>query len=295
MRPQNIRYQPNPMLADTVGFFDSCIPLTDESRPPANDSLEIFYYFGIYDYKAHSASAHELVPIRSVFATHGLTASPAGPKPVEKQPTDWITILLLACLLVFAWIQSNYPKRFRQIFHAAAQPYYVNQLEREGDLLGERISIGLGFIYYATVSLFAYELFLEFSDIPFNLNNYSFTGIVFVGFVLFEFLKSWVGKILGSIFNTGEPTRSYQLNTLIFNHVQATLIFPFVILALFWESHFFLIISIIISSVIIVYRLYRGILTGLANKRYNLFYLFLYLCTLEILPFLLLFKWITKY
>jgi len=295
MNNPSLRYQYNPMLADTVGFFDYCIPLTDENQPLANDSLSKFSCFGIYDYKTPLPANQEHVLTHSVFANHHLIASPSGPKAIEKQPTDWITMLLLVCLVIFAWIQSNYTKRFRQIFHAAVQPYYVNQLEREGNLFGERITLGLSFIYYSTISIFVYELFIEFSTIPFALNIYSFTAFIFVSLLLFRLIKSGIVIILGIVFNTKDSAHLYQLNSLLFNHIHGTILFPLIIIAFFWESRIFVIISIIISSLLIIYRLYRGILTGLANKNYNLFYLFLYLCTLEILPFLILFKVIAKY
>jgi hypothetical protein len=107
-------------------------------------------------------------------------------------------------------------------------------------------------------------------------------------------LKSLLIYTSGIIFKTAESSRAYQLNTLIFNQITGIAIFPFALMAFYWENTTFLIIGVVIVSLLFGYRLFRGILTGLANKNYNLLYLFLYLCTLEILPLLLLVKVVSK-
>jgi hypothetical protein len=144
----NIRYQFNPTLTDTAGFFDYCVPLTNENVHPAADSLKKFYDFSVYNYITPSPAQKELLRTTSVFSPHKLIPVHSGPVPVNRQSTDWITVLLVSCLFIFAWMQTFYSKRLSQIFRAVAQAHSVNQLEREGNLFSERITLGLGFIYY---------------------------------------------------------------------------------------------------------------------------------------------------
>ena len=290
MNDSIVRYQYNPMLTDTVGFFDYCIPLTNESQHPTADSLIKYYDFGIYNYVTPQASARQFIQTTSVFKPHNLVPKHRGPAPVEYQSTDWITIVFLSCLLLFAWIQTSYSKRLRQIFHAVAQPHHVNQLEREGNLFKERVSLGLGFIYYTMSSIFVFLIFREFDAVPAGMSNLAFTGIIFAGLFLYHVLKSAVVYASGVIFDTAESARQYQLNTMIFNHIIGIILFPVVIAALYLNSTIILISGSIIIILLFLYRLFRGILTGLSNKRYNLFYLFVYLCTLEIMPLLLIYK-----
>lgn len=294
MNDSIIRYQYNPTLTDTAGFFDYCIPLTNESSLPIIDSLHKYYDLSLYNFITPPPEAKQLFLTNSIFKPHYLEPSHSSDLNINRQSTDWITLVFLVCLFVFAWVQSSYSKRFNQIFRAAAQPHFINQLEREGNLFKERITLGLGFIYYSTFSIFVFQIFREFFIIPYGLSPLAFTGIIFASLLLFQLLKSLTVHSTGIIFNTRESARAYQLNTMIFNYIAGITLFPVSLVALYWNSSSFLIIGMIIVSLLTSYCFIRGFLTGLGNKNYSLFYLFLYLCTLEILPLLLIYKAISK-
>jgi len=294
MDTTSIRYKVNPVLTDTVGFYDYCIPLTNESIPPVADSLQKYYDYSVYNFVTPPPAPKEFAETTSVFGKHQLLPVHAGPLAINRQSTDWITILLLVCLLLFAWIQTASQKRFAQIFKAVIQPHSVNQLEREGNLFRERITLGLGAIYYIIGAVFIFQLFSAFYTIPSQFNNLSFTAIVFAVLFIYHQVKTLLIYTSGIIFKTGESSRSYQLNTLIFNQIIGVTLFPFTIMAFYWENTIFLLIGVVIASLLFCYRLFRHVLTGLANKNYNLLYLFLYLCTLEILPLLVFLKVISK-
>jgi len=294
MNDSVIRYQFNPLLTDTAGFFDYCIPLTNESQHVVADSLLKYYDNTIFNFITPPPPARQFLQTTSIFTSHNLKSRDTGPLAINRQSTDWLTLIFLVCLFVFAWIQTSYPKRLNQIFRAAAQPHYVNQLEREGNLFSERISLGLGFIYYTMSAIFAFQILREIGSVPAGLSNLIFTGLIFSGLFLFHLFKSVIVYVSGIIFNTRESARLYQLNILIFNHIIGIFLFPMTLVASYWNSIVFLSLGLVFISLLILYRVFRGILTGLNNKSYNLFYLFLYLCTLEILPLLLLYKVISK-
>lgn len=282
------------MLTDTVGFFDYCIPLTNERFSPTADSLKKYYDFSVYNYITPPPPQKQFLQTTSVFKPHNLEPKHPGPLAINQQNDDWITIVFLLCFFIFAWIQTSYSKRLSQIFHAVARPHFVNQLEREGNIFKERITLGLGFNYYAVTSIFVYLIFNNFGFIPAELNSLTFTGLVFTGLFLYQLLKSLAIQVSGIIFDTTEPARHYQLIILIFNYIIGIILLPVVIIAFYWNSVNTLIAGAIIVSLLLIYRVLRSILTGQDNKSYNLFYLFLYLCTLEILPLLLIFKVISK-
>ena len=135
-----IRYQFNPLLTDTVGFFDYCIPLTNESSPPASDSLKKYYDFSVFNYITPPRTRKLLLETTSIFTPNNLATKHTGPLAINRMDTDWITIVFLTCLIILAWIQSTYSKRFMQIFRAVFQPHFINQLEREGNIFRERIT-----------------------------------------------------------------------------------------------------------------------------------------------------------
>jgi hypothetical protein len=282
------------MLTDTVGFFDYCIPLTNESQHPTTDSLQKYYDYSIYNYITPLPPQKQFLKTSSVFKPHNLVPKHPGPLAIEHQATNWITIVFLVCLFIFAWIQSTYSKRLSQIFRAVAQPHHVNQLERDGNIFKERIALGLGLNYYLVMSIFIFQILSVFGSIPAGFNNLVMAGIIFTGLFLYQLLKSLVIHGSGMIFNTREYAREYHLIILIFNYIIGIILLPVVVVSFYWNNPAFLITGIVISSLLIIYRIIRGFLTGQENKSYNLFYLFLYLCTLEILPLLLIYKTISK-
>ena len=282
------------MLTDTVGFFDACIPLTNESSHPTADSLKKYYDYTIYNYITPLPPQKQFFPTTSVFKPHNLEPKHSGPLAISQQSTDWITIIFLVSLIIFAWIQTSYSKRLNQLFRAVAQPYQVNQLERDGNIVKERIALGLGLNYYMMSSIFIYQILNQFGVLPPGLSNLTLTGIIFTGLFVYQLLKSLVIHGSGVIFNTNESARQYQLIILIFNYIIGIILFPVVVIAFYWNNVAFLIAGLIIITLLILYRIVRGFLAGLENKNYNLFYLFLYLCTLEILPLLLIYRAISK-
>jgi hypothetical protein len=282
------------MLTDTVGFFDLCIPLTNESLRPKADSLKKYYDFSIFNYSTPLPPQKQFVKTTSAFEHHNLEPKHTGPLAFNQQNTDWITIAFLLSLFIFAWIQTSYSKRLHQIFRAVAQPYHINQLERDGNLFKERITLGLSLNYYLITSVFVFQILRSFEILPTEFNNLMVAGIIFAGLFSYQLLKSAVIYGTGIIFNTSESARQYQLIILIFNHIIGIVLLPLVVIAFYWNSSSFLFAGLITITLIIIYRIARGFLTGQDNKSYNLFYLLLYLCTLEILPLALVYKALSK-
>ena len=289
------RYKVIPHLIDTAGFFDYYVPYTNLSVRVPNDSLKKFYDYSVYDYISPNEGYHQLQVQPSLFTGHQLEATSRGPKPIQHQPTDWITVIVVISLILLAWIQTNHSKRLRQVIRSVALPYYVNQLEREGNLYNERITIGLGFIYLSSLSLLIYQFLgnrVSVPDVTPGLGVFLLILLSLIGFML---LKAFLTSLIGIIFKTAEVSRAYRLNALIFNHTTGLFLFPVMLLMLYWQPLPFNWIAIGIISILLIYRFIRSISIGLSNTKFSVFYLILYLCTLEILPLLLLIKVIRQF
>ncbi len=285
-----------PHLNDTAGFFDYYVPYTNQSHLPHNDSLRKYYDFSIYDYISARPGVQQLLQGPSIFTGHQLSPSSQGPRLIHKQSIDWITCIIVICLIILAWIQANHSKRLRQIIRSVALPYYVNQLEREGNLYNERISLGLGFIYISSFSLFIYR-FLDYSPsffIQFASNQLIFLFII-ISVIGFMMIKAFFTRLAGAIFKTNEHAHAYRLNALIFNHTTGILLFPVILLIVYFQEQPFMWIALGLISILLTYRFIRSISIGLSNTKFSVFYLILYLCTLEILPLLLLIKVIRQF
>lgn len=204
---------------------------------------------------------------------------------------DWMTLILLAGFLLLAFVKYNFSKRIGQLIKACFVPRSVPHLYREGNPSTEQSTIVLGVIYLLSSSLFIYLILEYFGLLPYDLvkNQWLYTGILVVN-TFYWLAKTIANKILAHIFKTYEVTRSYLLNNLLFNLTLG--IFLLLILPLVVYTHWtpLLIIAMILTLIMIIYKVLRGILLGLSITRYPPFYLILYIITFEVAPLLLIAK-----
>lgn len=298
MAGQFLRYKTNPQLTDTVGFFNQSILYTDEVHPPANDSLKGFFDYSVYSpggwYKKQATGKNFSVP--SIFIGHQLKARTIQPVAMPVSSADWTVGAMLVCLLIYTWIQRFYTKRLRQVFKAVALPRYMNQLEREGNLFTERISLGLSMIYIIIFTIALGQIMEQTAGIDFSGKEGAllYLGLL-AGVSLFWLIKAGLIKITGIIFKTTDYARAYLLNNLIFNMVMGLVLFLPVVMTAFVNAENYTWVSLVIIIILMVYKALRGILIGLTNSNFSILYLFIYLCTLEILPFVILYKALTGY
>jgi len=98
----------------------------------------------------------------------------------------------------------------------------------------------------------------------------------------------------GILFKSSRIVREYLYNMFVFNKLMGLFALPMMFLlvytrgvlqdVVFWTG-------IIVLSVILLLRLIRGVVFSY-QKDVLIFYMFLYLCALEILPLVLLYRWL---
>ena len=98
--------------------------------------------------------------------------------------------------------------------------------------------------------------------------------------------------MLGSTFEAQDETREYLFSMDNVNRSLGLILLPIVILVSFAPAKnpmFIALSGIVIVLIFNLVLLQRGIFI-LMKKQFSIFYLFLYLCTLEFLPLILIYK-----
>ncbi|MBP6977283.1 MAG: DUF4271 domain-containing protein [Bacteroidales bacterium] len=227
----------------------------------------------------------------SYFQTQPFAKKEFTPEVRLEVLNDWIFPVLLICFAIFAWIRTSYRKRFTQLVQASYSKQYMNLLMREGGGGYDLINLSLGFIFICATAL----LIFQFSE---SLSGPSASGslrfLLFLaiagGIVLWLLFRLFLIRMLGWTFRNFEVTSQYLMSSMAYNFLTGIILLPFLVINAYSRSSFFLYISLGIIGIFFLLRLFRGIVIGLSDTKFSIFYLFFYLCTVEILPILTIVK-----
>ena len=199
---------------------------------------------------------------------------------------DWVTLIMVGCIVVIAILKVIYPKRFNDFIRLPVSNNYF-LAKGKSEELRHPFSILLFVIQLISISLFVNLFFLEKG----KANVLLFLQILFVVFV-FIIVKTSIEKIIGTIFSIEKLIDHYIYEKLSYRNFLSLLliitnfIFYFSIkpdlnTLLILTGILFLVNMLILSY---SYKNYRSLIFS------NLFYFLLYICALEISPYLILYK-----
>jgi len=193
---------------------------------------------------------------------------------------------MVGCIVVIAILKVIYPKRFNDFIRLPVSNNYF-LAKGKSEELRHPFSILLFVIQLISISLFVNLFFLEKG----KANVLLFLQILFVVFV-FIIVKTSIEKIIGTIFSIEKLIDHYIYEKLSYRNFLSLLliitnfIFYFSIkpdlnTLLILTGILFLVNMLILSY---SYKNYRSLIFS------NLFYFLLYICALEISPYLILYK-----
>ena len=199
---------------------------------------------------------------------------------------DWVTLIMVGCILIIAILKVIYPKRFNDFIRLPVSNNYF-LAKGKSEELRHPFSILLFVIQLISISLFVNLFFLEKG----KANVLLFLQILFVVFV-FIIVKTSIEKMIGAIFSIEKLINHYIYEKLSYRNflslllIITNLIFYFSIkpdlnTLLILTGILFLVNMLILSY---SYKNYRSLIFS------NLFYFLLYICALEISPYLILYK-----
>ena len=211
---------------------------------------------------------------------------------IRKTDNHWIIFIFLFIVLLYTIIRNVYDKTLTVIFQAYWNDRAIGQFTRDDNFLKLRNTL-LYFILFTSV----YGLLLKYIFNYFNINfqykeldEYlvicAFTGI----FYLSKFILM---KISGFVFSIQKLISGYLSILSISNFVYSIIIIPFLLFYPFVPNQFqpyLLGLTLILFCFNTIYKYLRTGSFIINNFQFPKFYLFLYLCTLELMPLLIIYK-----
>ena len=214
-------------------------------------------------------------------------------KAIIHQPT-WYFIYLFLLTGFFAWIRVYYDNIIIQTVQASVNFQVANRMFNDNSLLQNQLDIILYLFFFLSMGFLLYFVELRIELIPYGLQGW---GLFLFNLALLSGV--FLGRLLmlnvaGILFNRIKILREYLYNIFIFNKLMGMAVLPLIFLLVYTrgvlqEVVFWL--TIIVVSGIFLMRLIRGVVFSY-RKEVLIFYMFLYLCALEIAPLVLLYRWL---
>lgn len=227
----------------------------------------------------------------SLFDGHLLTKTSEKPQLHFTDFDFGVASVLLFAFVLFVWLYATNLKRLNQVIKAFYLTRLTNQSGRDELSLGNRVSIFLYVLFVVSFSLFIYQTaayygYKEENDVLF------FFKLAFLICLVYG-LKLLFVRFFGFIFQNQKESGDYSLMIFLFCNILGLFLLPIVVCMAFVKDVsplIFIYSGLGVFVLLLLIRVLRGVLIGINSIRVSKFYLFLYLCTLEILPFVIMVK-----
>ncbi len=204
---------------------------------------------------------------------------------------DWITLIILVVLILITFSKYYYNERFTKLFSLLYSEKYYTDFLKTKPFLFSLFHFFLFLVLLLNLSLLVYFSFETFKPDKYTIEFSFFIQIVLVVFLYF-LARYIIGYLLGIIFDVFEHQRHFTFLKISNLSLISILYFPLLILISYSTialRKFLISFSLIMVLVLLFSRYY----VMLKNERLNFnkfFYLILYLCALEIAPFIVIYK-----
>ncbi|MBR1550348.1 MAG: DUF4271 domain-containing protein [Bacteroidales bacterium] len=240
-----------------------------------------------YDSIFHPREATDTVFRKSLFQRHSLQVQHTGttlrPDTAEPAWTFVALILLTALICLYGKLRKIHPLA---LLKSLTSRRALDRLVRDCNLNRSIIMLPMGLLLVAAACLPVHRMALQHTGILGFL-------LLTLAVSLLYLLRNAIFRLLGNTFENKPAVSLYITNNYLFHLLEATvvtlLLFPFFYMPGARTAFLFAIGTFLALAFVI--RFARGVKVFLTLKNNASFYLFYYLCIVEIIPILAIIKW----
>lgn len=230
------------------------------------------------------------------YVTQGKNSSKATKTQISapkiQLSNKWPLWCIVISLFILAITINLRRKTFTNMYRAIANDNYLKLLQREENNGNSFFFYLLYLIFVINAGLFIYLSISRIQEgvIPLTLLY------IFGGILLIYAIRHLVLYVIGAIFPLRKEASLYSFLILILNsQVGILLLIVNAFLAFSPFSSLFMYIGLICLVGFYIWRTILGLFMMLGNQRMGIFHFFIYLCTCEIAPNLIIWKFVCNY
>jgi len=205
---------------------------------------------------------------------------------------DWINLTFIVIFILLVVNKLLFQKRFTLLANTFFGKEYFSVYIKDTPLAGNTFNIIFLPINLLTVGLTIF--YISKAYFPGAFQNYNFKTylLIVISILIFKILKVVLSIIINHILDTYKTFRRFSFFKLSYRNVISIILLPFLIIhqysILSNSITLTLLISVFIGLTVIQYLQSSYLI--ISQKQQSILYLFLYLCTLEIIPFIIYVK-----
>ena len=217
-------------------------------------------------------------------------------KPIKPSPypADFFLGVIFFVFLIILFVKTLFNRYYTGYFQTAFNYQLSFKLLRDKNVFQSRFNLILNLIYLVVISIFIYQILFYFNkmDIP-DKRLFFYIITVFLTITVSRYI---VLTLVGEIFNAQKLYKEYIFHLFMYNKILGLVLTPIVFIIQYIPDNFrtfFVAVGLLLITVSVFIKLFRGF-TIIVKKDVLLFYVILYLCTLEILPILIGYTYIKR-
>ncbi len=197
----------------------------------------------------------------------------------------WYILLFIVLLLIFGVIRWFFREPLLRTLRGFQSSYQAYRDFKGGTIVYSQYNILASILYFLSLGFILYRI-NDFFKAIILWGNFTTFIIIVIAIIVFTYLKILLYLLLGFVVKSYQVTREFVYSWIIIIHVSGIILLPIAITLAFVNTTlfpYFMWIGLSLLTLFNIYRLIRGFKI-IFQKKFPLYYILLYLCTLEFLP-----------
>ena len=205
---------------------------------------------------------------------------------------QWVIVIIIGLLVYTAILNTVMGKDFESVWQSFYSKRMLSQVSKEEGLINSWTFLALFLLFGLTFGLFLYQ-FAASRHVYYSISGFQlFISLSFIILTLFA-VKFLILKFIGFVFNINKLVSEY-LSVLYVTYFNIAFVFLPVAVCFSLLSDklipYILALAFMLVVFIFIWQYLRSSVNIISSILFHKFYLFVYLCALEICPILILIK-----